>query len=677
MYWSRTGSLADLALWCLMSGLWWVGGWLLVTHVFRLKPRERLVSGLAAGLLLFLVLANLLAHFLPLPLTFWLASGLILSAGLGAAAWRGRDGQVSPSGWLDRQDLHAWPLLLALFSLTFLFLLIGRGLALFDDYLHLPLISVMAAGEIPPPFYLNPAMPMAYHYGLQILAASLVRTGGFFPWSAWDASKALAIALTLALGWLWVRRITRSQVGATLGAFLITFAGGARWLLLLVPPGLLLWMSNGVQLSNTGADTAPNLLKALASPWLIDGGGPFPFPFAFHNGIFIPVFFELGGTGAIHFATVLLLLLLATRHDFSAPALLILSLIFASLALTAEHLFVFLWGGIFLAGLLYWIANRKQHRRRDHRLLAGWAVILALSGILSVTQGAYLTQAAHSFLLRLQGQMPAQQGPYDYFYFTPRWPPGLTSAHLGELSWFNPRQLPVLLAELGPALWLAPLVVIVAWRALRRQDWLVAGLGIAGLLSLLVPVFFRYGYERSATRLPATALWLFVVLSFPLLWQVYRRARTGARFWLGLGYGLAVLGGIVIFAVELIAIPTPQLTTFISPADALWSQMYWRRLPQNSLVFDPISFRSVTLFGEPSLANEGIYTPLPQWEALAEQKDPIAIAQAGYDFLYLDERWWRHMTPNEQKAYDQPCIRAMPGPSPAEFPRLLDLRNCR
>ena len=69
-------------------------------------------------------------------------------------------------------------------------------------------------------------------------------------------------------------------------------------------------------------------------------------PFAFHNGIFVPAFFTLGSTGAMPFMTILLLLLLLPRGRFSTAGLIIWSLIFATLALSAEHLFVVIWVGI-------------------------------------------------------------------------------------------------------------------------------------------------------------------------------------------------------------------------------------------------------------------------------------------------------------------------------------------
>jgi hypothetical protein len=675
MYWSRTGSIFEILLWLLMGGLWSLGGWLIVAQAFQLRSRERLMAGFAVGLLSFITLANLLAHILPLTVAFWTAAAMVFGLGvvLLLASWR------SGWAWSPLEDLKSsWRQVLALFLLTVVFEMIGRGLALFDDYLHMPLVSVMAAGEIPPRFYLDPSKPMSYHYGLQVLAASLARLGGLFPWSAWDLSKALAIALTLLLGYLWVRRLLHNTRAASLGSFLFAFAGGARWLLLLVPTGLLVWMSNSVQLSNSAIVTAPDLISALARPWVIEGGGPFPFPFAFHNGIFIPVIFMLGSSGAMPFFTTLLLLLLADRHRFSMASVAIFSLIFASLALSAEHLFVFLWVGIALAGSAAILIKRRSQAPVSNQLWLPWGAILAISGVLSAFQGGYLTEAAHNLLLRLQGaQIP--QGPYDYFYFNLRLPPGLNSAHLGDLSLLNLPQFFVLLAELGPALLLIPTALWYAWRGLRRQDWLLAGLGACSALSIVIPTFFSYGFERSATRLPATALWIWVLLAFPPLWARYRKAHQAGRFWLGLGYGSLVFGGAVIFAVQMTAIPAPQLTYFANSTDAKMSSALWNRLPPGALVFDKYPWRAVTLFGQPTVAYEDVYQALPQWTDLAEHPDPLKIAAAGYDFFYLDFHWWDNMTPEQRTAFRQPCVRTFAEVKPADgdFRRLLDLRACR
>src|SRR3990172_8866754 len=172
IYWMRTRDIMLPALYLLMSILWSFGGWMVVSHAFSLRSRERLVSGAAAGFVLFITLSNLLANILPLTLAFWSASGIIFIAGL-ALALRSR---ARPP--VDPGDLRAWPVVAVALGTSWIFTLILRGLAIFDDYYHLPLVSSMAAGDIPPHFQLDPAQHLAYHHALQVFAASLVRLGG-------------------------------------------------------------------------------------------------------------------------------------------------------------------------------------------------------------------------------------------------------------------------------------------------------------------------------------------------------------------------------------------------------------------------------------------------------------------------------------------------------------------
>ena len=177
MYWIRTNSLIDIVLYLSLCSLWAIGGYLLVRTAFQLRRSERVVSGLGVGFLLFIGISNLFVHILQLTIAYWCASLLIFVTGV-VCAW---SSNIRP--WTEKRDLHSMPLLVGLVAITLLFTFILRGESIFDEYLHLPLVSIMAAGDIPPHFYLNPDFYFAYHYGLQVFAASLVRLAGFFPWS--------------------------------------------------------------------------------------------------------------------------------------------------------------------------------------------------------------------------------------------------------------------------------------------------------------------------------------------------------------------------------------------------------------------------------------------------------------------------------------------------------------
>ena len=656
----REANIHSLVAYLILTAAWAVGGWLIVTSLFRLPPRSRLVSGIAAGLLLFQVGVNLVTRITGLPGASWLVSALILGGGLVCLLFT--------PGWKEKlkESLAAWPQLVFLAGLTYLFYLLGRGTSLFDDYEHLPLISVMATGDIPPHFYLNPAQYFAYHYGLQVWAASLVRMVGAFPWTAWDFAKAFAIALTLLLGWAWVRQLTRSWAAATLGSFVFVFAGGARWLLLLIPIPVLAWIQKAITLTNTGAASGANLIQALSGPWVAEGLGRVPVPFAFHSGFFLPVEFYLGATGAIPFATVLLLLLLKVPHQRAIPATLFLGLIFASLALNAEHIFVFLCGLIALIMAGHALLRILRKAPVEKALLLNWLVILAVGGVLSLVQGGFITEAARSFLSRLGSSLGQSNNLYQ---FSLRWPPSLTSGHLGDLSPFNLRQLPVLLAELGPAILFIPLVTHWAWRSARRGEWLVAGLGFSALASLLFALFFQYGMDRSSTRLPGTALWLWVVLAFPLLWWWLRcrGAWNQALVWVALG--ALVFEGVVTFAVQLTTVTEPQDAYFIDNVDAAFTRAYWNKLKPGAQVLDDVPYRAVTVFGRAVKASQSIFEPLPEWQALVKNPDPRLVAGADYAYIYMDNQWWQQVPSQTQALYQLPCVHEVAMKSDPANPR--------
>jgi hypothetical protein len=670
--WMRSLDPLGLLVFGLACLAWGAGGWLAVRAWFGLRPGERLIAGLSAGFIVYLTLVNLLTPLLGLTGSSTFSAGLILATGL-LSAWR-------RFSWAElRADLRDWPQLAILLALTFVFAMAQSGVSIFDEYLHLPMVSVMGAGSIPPKFYLNPDLNFAYHYGLQIFSAVMESWARFFPWSAWDLARGLALALTLNLGWLWVRRGTGRGLAGTLGALAFVFASGARWLLLLLPLGALNWISAAVQLSNSGADTASNLVEALNRPWVIEGSGTVPFPFAYHNGVFVAQSFTLGSTGALPYVTVLLLLLLARPY----PRLqrwgvgITLTLILANLALSAEHLFAFLWIAIagvgVAAGLLAW--RRRQPIPRDQ--LLGWGAILAVSAVLSAFQGGFITETVSSLLLALRGQAADASNVYG---FALRWPPAIATAHLGSLSPFNPPQLVALLAEMGPVLLAAPLASYYAWRSARRGDWMAGALGLAALLMIVFTLFVAYGVDRSSTRFAGTSLWLWLVLAFPLLWRVYQRRKSLMRGLLGSLLGITLLGGILLFAIQLTSNTLPIPAYFVDTLDLAISRKYWNQLPPNAQVLDSKPERSVAVFGRFSKARSSIYVFLPEWDKLMSDPTVQKVAAYGYSYVYVDQTWWDNLTPLQRQTYAQPCVKQVDEVKDKigkNFRRLFDIRSCK
>ncbi len=370
---------------------------------------------------------------------------------------------------------------------------------------------------------------------------------------------------------------------------------------------------------------------------------------------------------------VVTLLLLNNSRQKTASAGGVYVLLLGGLALNAEHLFALLWVGFACVLLIAWLSGRKNQSTEQRRALVFWLVVLAATAVLSAVQGGFVTEFIRNQVAILSGTTAAQT---NYHGFGLRWPPAIPTAHFSDLGLFNPPQLLVLLLEFGPVLLLAPPATWYAVRRWQRGDWLTAALGAAAWLNLLFVLFFRYGLDRSITRMPATALWLWLLLSIPSMWFLYKKSRRVVRAAITTGYLVTVFAGMVIFSIQLISIPQPQLTYFINGLDARFASAYWNRLPDNAQVLDSEPSRAVTLFGRAVRASSDVYDPYPEWGALIAYPDPEQVVSQGYDFVYIDPGWWKRMPAELQEAYQQPPIVLLDEAASGEdFRRLYDLRG--
>ncbi len=605
MFISRTGSYLDLLAWVLMMLLSWAGGWLMAANVFHLRQRERPVAGAACGMILWIVLSNILALGLSIQVAFWAASILIFGLGIVATFFS------SKRSWFSRGDLQAWPQILILFGLIILFTQINIGLGILDDYANLPLVSTLATGDIPPHFYLNSDINPGYHFGLQLFAAGLVRVGGLFPWSAFDFSKALTTALCLVLAGLWYRRYTNKGLGVFIGVLVVLFGGGTRWILLLLPPGLIQILGNGLHMLGSATQSGSDLYTALINPWRVEGGGPIPFPFAFVNGIFAPML-GLGGNGSIPQMTMFLLLILARRRWLALPGL-IFGIVVASLSLTTELLFVVVWAGILLAVLIrFWLDRPSAGSLK-------WLWVLVPSAILALISGGVITELIRQFL------EPAKQASTGSVYMSPvalYWPPAFISAHLGFLSLTNPGQLLIALAEMGPALLLAPLVTWQTGKYIRSRKLLLAGFTLMAAIGFFLPLFLRFvDRERDLARVTSTSLSIWMLLGYPYIWQILQRKKGRLKYVVGAGLVMTILGGIALFTPQMVAIAQPQMSYFIQEPDARMSKAYWNKMDPDAQVLDlAYVYRPAVLFGRSAgRAYQTLYISLPEFRTLVAE----------------------------------------------------------
>lgn len=646
--------------------LWASGGWLLAASLFRLRPREVALVGLGLGLVLHVWAANVLAHWIPIMASFWTGAILVFLAGC-ASAWRIKPRlrpQISPPQWL------------AVGGLTLLFFAIGRGLGVFDDYQNLPTVSLMAAGDVPPHFALNPSLSFGYHYLLLLFAAELMRVGSLFPWTALDLARGFSLALPLALAALWGYRMTGSRVAALLTSTLIAFSGGTRWLLLLLPQSWLRDISRHVTLIGSAASSAPNLATAMISEWKIDGAGPIPFPFAFYSGInqpYIMAYTGIAGTGLL----ILLLILLTAQRWQQRGAAVVTALLFAALAIANEIFLLLIGLGLVLATLA-WFVGRQHPTVSDE--LRNLCIVMGVGLLIALAQGGMLTEIARGFAFR-------DSGPASYFDTTPvfAWPPGIVSAHFGSLSLLNLPQLVTALLEIGPIVLVTPLVLAWGLKSLRARKWYEASL-IATSVGAVLALFVAFSGPLFTATPRLMGGWIFVstLYAVPLLW-VWLRQQSDLWKVGAVTVGLvSSVGGLVLFAIQLAAIQAPGYATFITPMDAKMSAEYWDGLKPGTWVFDPVVFRAPTVFGRFTDSSPTWYTRSPKWQTLGAAPDPAKLRAAGFAYVYFDRDYWDGLTAEQRASFMVPCVKQLSQVDgihgdkdySKDYRRLLDIQTC-
>ena len=611
----------------LLLALWTLGGWLMLARTFDLPAAERGLLGLGLGLVTGTWLANWLARFLAPNLAFWGAALLTVAIGL-ALAWPIKRDLFPRKAFQPGQ----WALFLVF---VFIFTLIGRGFAFFDDHQNLPPVSIMATGDIPPHFAFNPALRFGYHYFLLLTASQFVRLAGAGPWTALDLARGLTLALTLAYGGFLALRITHSRLAQAASMAFMAFAGGARWLFLLLPLSLQRQLSSSIQLIGSGADTGPNLITAIYKYWKIEGTGPLSFPFMFGSGLdpSFSMFHNGWGTSAITMALILVLLA-SVKNLRGIMSKLPLVILLASMALANEVTFTFLYLGLACAALV-WIIQKRSLRLP--RSLWVWVGLMFVAGLLALAQGGMFTEIVRGWLER---QASAGEGTYFKVSFALGLPTVL-SAHLGYLSLLNPLQWVAILGETGLAIFALPVVLNQLPVFNQEQDWLQAA-WVGSIIVSLLMVFVEYtgnAGPTAASRMQAHFLTVVKIYAVPLLW-VWARERSENIKTAIFAWGLAaIFSGVSLFGLQMAAMPNPVYAIYLEPLDAQMFARQWDRLAPGSMVFDPVYPRAATVLGRPIRSSITMGENLPEWAALSENPDPTSLKAAGYDYLYVDLKY--------------------------------------
>jgi hypothetical protein len=408
----------------------------------------------------------------------------------------------------------------------------------------------------------------------------------------------------------------------------------------------------------------------------VAGSGPIPFPFAFVNGVNPPAIMMHNGYG-VSANLILLLLLLLAGQQRTWKAGIPFTILLASLALANEVDFVLLYMGITLVAIL-WLVQKKTIRVPQSARL--WIVVLFLAGVFALIQGGLPTEV---LLTRLS---PSAAQPDSYFQVGfSIVPPTVISSHLGKLSIFNPLQLLAVLFEVGPIVLALPLVLIWGYKAFREEKWFQAAL-VASAIPSLLSIFIEYAGNAgitATTRLLSNLFFVCKIFAVPLFW-LWLQNQSEWKHYFAYGLGTTtVLAGFVLFAIQLIVIPRPVYTYFLTDMDARFYEDYWNRLmPPSAWVLDPDASRAPTLFGRQadSLINWGVIAP--EYFALLEDPDPIRSKAAGYLYVYADKDYWKL----HEVQLNQPCVKVLKtvegvkvahGGLVPDFRRLADISECK
>lgn len=650
--------------------LWTVGGWWIARSAFNLRPNEQALVGFGMGMFLQNFFANLLGQVMPVPVAFWAAAALIPLIGLALSY------PFSNGRWreLYRIPIHPWQWV-GLVALTYVLTLTGRGLSILDDYQNLPTVSILAAGDIPPHFPLDPNVVFSYHYSTLLFAAQMMRIGGMQPWDSLDLARGMGLALGIITSGFWVQRITGSAMAAFTARLMTAFSGGTRWLLLLLPVSLLKQLSSEVHLIGSGLATAPDLFTALTKPLGLDGGGPFPFPFAYSNA------FNTAAIWTYHAGATSLggsYLILTHNRWRGWKGMAVISVMLGASALRSETGFITLLGGMVFVAVIYALLNRTVHLPRS---LWNWLIALIPATLIALVQGGVLTGIASDFASRLSGTEAAGGNAYFSFSFSLLSHPTLISGHLGLLKLTEPLQLLAALAEMGPLIVVLPLALLWGWKAFRANRWYEAMLVATPLLGLIT-LFLSYtgnAGPTALTRVQTGLISLCTTFAVPTLWLWAGKRSNNAKGAVATLLFVSIFGGMVLFGTELIAAPKPVYGYFLNDLDAAMQARHWNTLPEDALVFDSTPSRAPTVLGRHTDTHITWYKEKPEWKAVASNPTLTNLRQYGFTHLYLDKVNWDEHEKIYQQIMLNPCVKKVDEVLPkrgVDFRLLLDISAC-
>lgn len=666
MYWLRDGSIVTVIPWLIAAAAWSVGGWFIIRNIFKLERGENLITGFATGALIFIWEVNLIGRILPVEVAMFLSAGLILAVGCWLVIKKNDYSELLT-------DLKAWPQIIAFLLLLYVFTIFGKGITLYDEPKNLSLISIIATGDIPPHFYMNAGFLMLYHYGFHILAASLMTLGGFFPWSAFDFSKAIFGAYSVVLVFILATRYLKTFVKSMLAAVGLLFVTGTRYLLFLLPDVFFNTANEQIFPYHTASSIPFSEYlsrKSVASPNMA-----VPYINGFMNGNWALSYmvYMQSGSYAVHMTIIILLWLLVGRSTTKWTTLLY-AVILASWALAWESSYLLIIAGTGVLIIFEWIKTKKL--KLDHPFILG----AILSGVISIFQGGALSEVLQKLLY--SAGATSVQGYSEYpVSIGLIWPPVISNSRLGNLAVTSPVQLIVGLLELGPIIFLSIYITKLAWKRYLAGELFSGVLIISCWIGFLIPMFFSLWVGSNIVKFSEHALMIWTLMVMFWIWENRGKFSSFTSGFAAISLVLMVFGGIVNTGITFASARTEILSDFINGMDANIAKSTWNDLPKDALVFDPEGWRATALTGRLTIASPGgLHARTDEWTELYNTGVPTDFVHAGFNYVYMDKNWWKLMSLDRRVEFSAPCVIEVATSyqnDPNDFRKLLDVQNCK
>jgi hypothetical protein len=229
----------------------------------------------------------------------------------------------------------------------------------------------------------------------------------------------MAACLFILIALFAWRYVDKSYAGWAL-AGVMAFATGVRYLLLLAPRQLMVWIDALVKVRAPDAVVGYTLSQAIHQAFLLQDGPPAPFDYSFMNGFGWPLVMNVHiGSGTYSLVLFLLIWMLAARMRRPVSGI-VLCILLALWALVWESSYgAYLIAGIGVTAYLLW------KNKGDLRGPVGWlAAALLISIPLAIWQGGTITELARAAWIGSGGTAAVtEEGARQVAGFALRWPP--------------------------------------------------------------------------------------------------------------------------------------------------------------------------------------------------------------------------------------------------------------